>query len=64
MYQITEKEMEMTVAWLRSCRIILEALPIGRIGRWIFGKRLQQVTADLTAILDLYEKKRYAIREA
>jgi len=64
MYEITEKEMEMTVAWLRSCRIILEALPVGRLGRWIFAKRLDSVTADLTRILDLYERKRYAIREA
>lgn len=64
MYQLTEKEMEMTVAWLRSCRIILEALPVSRLGRWIFRKRLERVTADITMLLDLYERKRYAVREA
>lgn len=64
MHNLTDDEVEMTVAWLRSCRNILETLTIGWIGRWIFGKKLEQVKSDLTKLLDMYERKRYVVREA
>lgn len=64
MHNLTDDELEMTVVWLRSCRNILVSLTIGRIGRWVFGKKLDAVESDMTKLLDMYERKRYAIREA